>query len=151
MATVKEKSEGKSMFLKEYLMDNPGAGAEAVAAAWGEAGNEGTISASLVGKVRRELGLTGKGLAKAKSKARKGADAEGRGRTLRKEKGESEREDVERSPAPQVAGGERADVLMGLEDSIDELLHEMKRAGGLPEFEEALRKARRILIRSQVE
>ena len=81
MATVKQKIEGKSMFLKEYLMENPAAGAEAVAAAWREAGNEGTISASLVGKVRRDLELT----------------------------------------------------------------------GGLPEFEELLRKARRILVRSHVE
>ena len=30
MATVKGKSEGKSMFLKEYLVDHPHAGKEAI-------------------------------------------------------------------------------------------------------------------------
>ena len=47
MATVKRKNEGKSMFLKEYLVDHPDAGKEAIDAAWWEAGNEGTISTSL--------------------------------------------------------------------------------------------------------
>ncbi len=61
MATVKQTNEGKSMFLKEYLVDHPDAGTEAIAAAWREAGNEGTISTSLVGKVRKDLGLTGIG------------------------------------------------------------------------------------------
>ena len=44
MATVKGKNEGKSMFLKEYLVDHPDAGTEAIDSAWREAGNEGTIS-----------------------------------------------------------------------------------------------------------
>lgn len=151
MATLKQKVEGKSMFLKEYLMDHPDAGAEAVAAAWWEAGNEGTISASLVGKVRRDLGLTGKGAAKAKSGARIGAGSEGRGRTLAKENSESVREGLERPATPQVAGGDRVGVLIRLEGSIDELLHEIKLAGGLPEFEAMLRQARRTLVRSHVE
>ena len=56
MATVKGKNEGKSMFLKEYLVDHPDAGKEAIDAAWREAGNEGTISTSLIGKVRKDLG-----------------------------------------------------------------------------------------------
>src|SRR5512135_2422367 len=151
MATLKQKIEGKSMFLKEYLLDNPDAGTEAIAAAWREAGNEGTISASLVGKVRRDLGLTGKCAAQVKSGARIGAGSEVRGRALAKEKGASVRAGLERPAAPQVGGGDRTGVLIRLEGSIDELLHEIKLAGGLPEFEEMLRKARRILVRSHVE
>jgi hypothetical protein len=38
-------------------------------------------------------------------------------------------------------------VLTRLEGQIDEMLFEIKVAGGLPEFEEALRRARRILAR----
>jgi hypothetical protein len=53
MATLKGKNAGKSMFLKEYLGDHPDVGKEAIAAAWREVGNEGTISTSLIGKVRK--------------------------------------------------------------------------------------------------
>ena len=49
------------------------------------------------------------------------------------------------------AVGDRAGVLIRLEGSIDELLHEIKVAGGLPEFEATLRQARRILVRSHEE
>ena len=38
-----------------------------------------------------------------------------------------------------------------LEGQIDEMLFEVRVAGGLPEFEEALRMARRILARSHEE
>ena len=72
MATVKGKNEGKSMFLKEYLVDRPDAGKEAIDAAWRAAGNEGTISTSLIGKLQRDLGLTGKGTAAVKSRCASG-------------------------------------------------------------------------------
>jgi hypothetical protein len=39
-------------------------------------------------------------------------------------------------------------LLTTLESQIDEMLFEIKVAGGLPEFEEALRRARRVLARS---
>jgi hypothetical protein len=42
-------------------------------------------------------------------------------------------------------------VLIRLEGAIDDLLHEIKLTGGLPEFEETLRRARRILVRSHGE
>jgi len=61
MATLKGKNEGKSMFLKEYLVDHPDAGTEVIDEAWREAGNEGTISASLIGKVRKDLGRRASG------------------------------------------------------------------------------------------
>jgi len=50
---------GKTSFLKELLNDNPQADARSVNAAWKAAGFEGTISQSLVTRVRSELGLTG--------------------------------------------------------------------------------------------
>src|SRR5512142_1817209 len=89
MATVKRKDEGKSMFLKEYLVDHPDAGTEAIAAAWRQGGHEGTISPSLIHKVRRDLGQAGQGTAKQKSRvgtAKRSAadsksDARGAGRS----------------------------------------------------------------------
>ena len=53
------RSLGKTGFLKEYLNDNPQANARAVNEAWKEAGFEGTISNTLVTRMRSELGLTG--------------------------------------------------------------------------------------------
>jgi hypothetical protein len=166
MATVKGKTEGKSMFLKEYLVDHPDAGKEAIATAWREAGNEGTISTSLIGKVRKDLGLTGKGTAQAKSRARVGAgqrsstDAksaahgagpETGGRTPAQESSRPVTGGLEQPAAPPAAGGDRTGVLIRLEGAIDDLLHEIKLTGGLPEFEETLRRARRILVRSHGE
>ena len=166
MTTVKGKNEGKSMFLKEYLVDYPDAGKEAIDAAWREAGNEGTISTSLIGKVRRDLELTGKGAAKVKSRARvgtgqrssadsksdaRGAGPEVGGRTPAKENRRHVTEDLERPAEPQTAGGDRTRALIRLEGAIDDLLHEIKRTGGLSECEETLRKARRILVRSHGE
>ena len=60
-------------------------------------------------------------------------------------------EGLERPAEPQTAGGDRTRVLIRLESEIDGLLHEIKMTGGLPEFEETLRKARRILGRSHGE
>lgn len=166
MATVKRKNEGKSMFLKEYLVDHPDAGKEAIDAAWREAGNEGTISTSLIGKVRKDLELTGKGTAKVKSRASGGtgkrssddskSDARGArpevgGQTPAKENSRLVTEGLERPAEPQTAGGDRTRVLIRLESEIDGLLHEIKMTGGLPEFEETLRKARHILVRSHGE
>ena len=165
MATVKGKSEGKSMFLKEYLVDHPDAGKEAIAAAWRAAGNEGTISTSLIGKVRKDLGLTGQGPAQVKSRASVGtgqrssddskSDARRAGPEVRGRIPEKENvpvtEGSERHAEPQPAGGDRTRVLIRLEGALDDLLHEIKLAGGLPEFEETLRRARRILVRSHGE
>jgi hypothetical protein len=166
MATVKRKDEGKSMFLKEYLVDHPDAGKEAIAAAWRAAGNEGTISTSLIGKLRRDLGLTGKETAEVKSRGRvgtskqssagaksdaRGAGPEVGGRAPAKENSGPVTEGLERPGAPQAAASDRTRVLIRLEGVLDDLLHEIKMAGGLPEFEETLRKARRILVRSHGE
>ncbi|HMB07792.1 MAG TPA: hypothetical protein VKP69_29190 [Isosphaeraceae bacterium] len=163
MATTQEKSAGKSMFLKEYLVDHPDAGKEAIAAAWRAAGHAGTISPSLIGQVRRDLGRTGKGTAQGKSRARaatgqrsaadsksdaRGAGPEAGGRAPAQEGSEPVAEGAER---PAAAGGDRARALIRLEGALDDLLHEIKVTGGLPECEETLRRARRILVRSHGE
>src|SRR5438270_12728666 len=60
MATGPGFNQGKSAFLEEFLPGNRDADLDAVNRAWSAAGNEGTISHSLFGKLRSKLGLTGR-------------------------------------------------------------------------------------------
>ena len=59
MPEAAAKNLGKTSFVKEILFDNPQANPTAVNEAWTAAGMDGTISATLVNKMRAELGLTG--------------------------------------------------------------------------------------------
>jgi hypothetical protein len=161
MTMVKGKSEGKSMFLKEFFVDHPDARKDEIVEAWQEDGNEGTISDSLIHKVRSKQGLTGKHGSKAKAKARQSVGAGKRSsaapqslaRTTGPKAGsrstvKPNRRDASMAAEPRRAGNDQIRVLIRLESQIDDLLHDARTAGGLPEFEEALRKARRILVRS---
>jgi hypothetical protein len=60
MATGNGVNQGKTAFLEEFLPGNRDADLDAVNAAWSAAGNQGTISESLFGKLRSRLKLTGK-------------------------------------------------------------------------------------------
>src|SRR5438477_12346955 len=59
MPATATRNQGKAMFVKEVLLDNPHANTQDVIEAWQAAGMEGTISASLISKVRSERGLAG--------------------------------------------------------------------------------------------
>jgi hypothetical protein len=59
MPTATTRNLGKTAFVKEFLNDNPLANTRAVNEAWKAEGFEGTISHTLVTKVRSQLGLTG--------------------------------------------------------------------------------------------
>ena len=59
MASEVGRDQGKSAFVRDVLTKDRQANHEAVNRAWTEAGHAGTISESLVGKLRSELGLTG--------------------------------------------------------------------------------------------
>jgi hypothetical protein len=59
MATATTHSLGKTGFVKEFLNDNPQANTKSVNDAWAAEGFEGTISSTLVTKIRSEMGLTG--------------------------------------------------------------------------------------------
>ena len=52
-------SPGKTMFVKEFLSDNPQGNVDAVNRAWQAARFEGTISPTLINKMRASLGLSG--------------------------------------------------------------------------------------------
>src|ERR1700733_9191189 len=53
-------NQGKTPFVEKYFASHPDGNLESVNEAWTAAGNAGSLSESLVGKVRARLGLTGK-------------------------------------------------------------------------------------------
>ena len=59
MATVTTANTGKTEFVKEVLGKNPHANPKTVNDQWKAAGQDGTISATLVNKLRASLGLAG--------------------------------------------------------------------------------------------
>jgi hypothetical protein len=133
MATVKERTKGKSGFLKEFFVDHADGGKAAIDKAWRQAGNDDSISTSLIHKIRGELGLTGKRKTKAKAKRKRASAARS----------------VESSAnTAQPAATDQDQMLIRLEGEIDGILQKIMRAGGFPEFEETLRQARRLLVRS---
>jgi hypothetical protein len=170
MASEVGRDEGKSAFVGDVLTKDNQANTEAVNLAWTEAGHEGTISESLVNKIRSRMGLTGQQRPRARvtesagsaeqpvapaTRRRTGPKRVG-GRSPAKGNGRHVPQVTESEAGPQGAGSQsggndRTRVLTRLEGQIDEMLFEIKVAGGLPEFEEALRRARRILARSHGE
>ena len=84
------KSQNKTGFVKDFLKDNPKGNAKAVNEAWAAAGMSGTIGATLINKMRSEMGLTGnlrakskpKTAAKAKSATRMSKTAGSPGKTM---------------------------------------------------------------------
>src|SRR4051812_2444691 len=91
------RSEGKSAFVREVLTKDSTASAQAVSDAWKAAGREGTISDSLVKKMRADMGLTGN----ARS-GKKAADGNG---ASEKAKPQSSTRGQKRGPKPKAAGG----------------------------------------------
>src|SRR6516164_916550 len=75
MATA-TTTPGKSDFIREVLGKNPQATFKAVNEAWTKAGNEGSISQTLVNKMRSEAGLSGNLRTRAKPVAPTVAKAE---------------------------------------------------------------------------
>lgn len=59
MPTVKARDQGKTSFVKELLIHHPKANTKAVNEAWSAAGMQGTISETLVNKMRSHMGLSG--------------------------------------------------------------------------------------------
>ena len=59
MASEVGRDQGKSAFVRDVLTKDRQANHEAVNRAWTKAGHAGTISESLVSKIRSRMGLTG--------------------------------------------------------------------------------------------
>ena len=75
MATA-TKNQNKTSFVQDFLKDNPKGNAKAVNEAWAAAGMTGSIGATLVNKMRSDMGLTGnlraKSMPKTAAKAKSG-------------------------------------------------------------------------------
>src|SRR3954453_5843499 len=100
MATGNGVNQGKTAFLEGFLPDNRDADLDAVNRAWDAAGNQGTISESLFGKIRSKLGLTGKrGGNGGASKETAGPAAKGKAKSSPKgSKGASKAEEAPSQP-----------------------------------------------------
>jgi hypothetical protein len=148
------KGVGKTEFIREQLGRDANLSVKEIVRAWTEAGNEGTLSDNLVYKTRADLGIKGR---------RTTPESVGPVPTAKGSKSESSPEVIEPSK-PQSNGrqaphlfttqtitspeGERGRVLVEVEREIDELIYRIRQLGGLPEVQEALRAARRLLVRS---
>jgi hypothetical protein len=158
MATARGINQGKSEFVEEQFRRDRDATHETIIEAWAASGKEGTISPSLVQKIRAKLKLTGK-RGRTKGAAPSKAKTPTNGRRTRRAT-----ETVVETPAvanglsiPADAsigtmparGGGRESALHEVEAGIDELIFTLKVNGGMPEVEEALRAARRLLVLSQ--
>ncbi|HEX8203192.1 MAG TPA: hypothetical protein VF590_22135 [Isosphaeraceae bacterium] len=157
MATRPGIDQGKSAFIRDLLRRNPEANPKVVNEAWREAGNEGSISNSLVSKTRSDLGLSSRRRAGEPAAARRGAKP---GRKPGRPAAAEAMPRPEGGPAAEMAptaareeggngAGEQEQILDSLEGSIDELIFKLKNLGGRPEIEEALRRARRLLYGHQ--
>jgi hypothetical protein len=170
MASEVGSDQGKSAFVGDVLTRDNQANTEAVNRAWTKAGHAGTISESLVNKIRSRMGLTGQQRPGARvteiaepaeppaapATRRRTGPKKGGGRSPAQGAGRpvprvTESEAGPQETMPQSGGGDRTRVLTKLEGQIDDMIYEVKVAGGLPEFEEVLRRARRILARSHQE
>ncbi len=119
---------GKSMFVKEFLIDNPQGNVAAVNEAWRAGGFDGKISDTLVNKMRASLGLAGN----LRGTTKKPAVTE----TPRKESA---------AAVKAQSQGNGVMVLHDLEAEIDRLMFKVMGMGNLSEIEDSLRQARRLL------
>jgi hypothetical protein len=125
---------GKTMFAKEFLNDHPQSNVDAVNDAWKAAGFDGTISDTLVNKMRATLGLTGNL----------------RGNTQKSKTSVTGRKRAKPRKETTAAVNERprdnrSTVLNDMEVDIDRLIFKAMAIGDLTEIEDTLRLARRML------
>jgi hypothetical protein len=152
MATGRGGNQGKTAFVTDHLRMHPDADEAAVNEAWAKAGNDGTISGSLVYKVRSGLRSSGKkgtgGVAagKAATPKRRGRPPKG---TRAGGSGTRGVERVSRAMSSGLDGTRgRERVLDRVEAGIDGLIFELLELGGMEEALEGLRKVRRVVVLS---
>jgi hypothetical protein len=140
---VKARDQGKTPFVREFLSDHPQGNVKAVNEAWQAAGFDGTISHTLVNKMRAQLGLTGN----LRGKVGKTEPASRTTLSTGKKRGRRPKGTSSATPGGETRGRRSARTLglLGLEGDIDRLLFKVMDVGDLPQIEESLRHARRIL------
>ena len=155
---VAVKNEGKTAFVKDVLAKNATANAQAVNEAWTAAGHKGTISTTLVQNCRSDLGLTGNLRSGRKAAKTNGAHGKSkvqgkkRGRPPKSSGGAGVRTNGASSKSDFVKRStsfDRERMLDELEGEIDRLIFRIMTLEGLSAVEEALRRARRLVVLSQ--
>ncbi|OJW27643.1 MAG: hypothetical protein BGO49_23140 [Planctomycetales bacterium 71-10] len=143
----------KSAFLRDLLGKNPDLNLGQATEAWHEAGNEGEVGSSLFYNVRRQLqgGTAPEVEATRKPKAKaaaQGAKFKRVDRPVDPARTEPDKIAAAGTAVRQPTSGGRERLLDRMEDRIDDLIGELKQMGGLEDALEALRKARRVVVRS---
>lgn len=146
MPAATTRNQGKSAFVKEHLNDAPHSNPAAVNEAWTSAGMSGQISASLINKVRAEMGLTGNIRPGPKSKSGKSQARARVGRPSKKGKPGRKPRVASAVVKPRGVRSE-ARVLNEIEADLDRLIFKAMTIAQLAELEDALRRARRSLYR----
>ncbi len=118
------RDQGKSMFIKEILVDHPEASHQEIVRAWQSSGMPGSISATLVSRVRKREGISGK-----RKPGRRPAAITAT---------------VVQAPRS-ASNSPNAGRLMELEVEIDRVLKKVVELGSLTQVEDVLRKTRRQL------
>jgi hypothetical protein len=129
-------TRGKTSFVKEFLNDHSQGNVTEVIEAWKAAGFTGTISRTLVDKMRAHLGLTGNRTRKTKKRTSQSTARKSRATTTGISASSNGVETRGRK-------SNRTTVLMAVEEEIDRLIFAVMGIGNLPEIETALREARR--------
>ncbi len=139
---------GKTMFAKEFLNDHPKVNFNDVNEAWTAAGFAGSISRTLVDKMRASLGLTGNLRGKTK-KIR--ITTKGKAIPSGKKLGRPRKEPTAvLNGQPRGRKSNRSLAMNELEADIDRLIFKMMAVGDLTEIEDALRRARRLLYATAI-
>jgi hypothetical protein len=140
-ASVRGGNQGKTAFVVKHLRQSPNATDEEINGAWTAAGNEGSISGSLLYKIRAKKGLTrrrgamGRGVGK-KRRARSSPEGTRVGRTAEPGAG---------MPRPLDGRTGRGRIMAEIEGDIDRLIFKLIALGGMESIEDGLRKVRRLL------
>jgi hypothetical protein len=148
MPSATTRNQGKTSFVKEVLVDNPQANAKAVNEAWAAAGMGGTISDTLVNKMRSQLGFAGN--LRGKRRGRKETTAREKLPYTGKKRGRKPKNAIVQAADATVDGNRprptpRKGHLIDLEADLDRLLFKIMNLGGLAEIEDSLRETRRML------
>jgi hypothetical protein len=147
-----DSSPNKSAFLRALFQKNPNLREADASEAWQKAGYEGTIGTSLFYNVKSALRKKSEGGAggamprkRGRPPGRKGPRPVRLGDEIR---GGFSAESGSLVSARWSRTSDRDQVLDGVEDGIDDLIVELKQLGGMDEALEALRKVRRLVVRS---
>jgi len=149
-----QAAPGKQDFIRRVLRADPDAGLDAINRAWRESGREGSISRSSCNRVRAAM-LPGEGGGGGDADSRPGSSP-GQGPAPAPPADQSRGRGTPRpigamvtatDPLPARAEvADRRDALRGLEEGLDRLLFRAIGLGDVPEVEDALRGARRLVI-----